>query len=160
MQKLKILVVLNVISVLFSCQTDQNKDTDLTQAFSFRKDTLLKFVKDMDTLPITFEIELAQSDYQKETGLMHRKQMKTDRGMLFIYVDKRKRQTFCMKNTFIPLDLIYLNSELEIVDFNLDTKPLSKDYISSEIPSMFVLELNAGQVNQLNLKKGDLVILK
>ena len=160
MQKLKILVVLNVISVLFSCQTDKNRETDLTQAFSFRKDTLLKFVKDMDTLPITFEIELAQSDYQKETGLMHRKQMKTDGGMLFIYEDQRRRQTFCMKNTFIPLDLIYLNSELEIVDFNLDTKPLSKDYISSEIPSMFVLELNAGQVNQLNLKKGDLVILK
>lgn len=160
MQKLKILVVLNVISVLFSCQTDKNRETDLTQTFYFRKDTLLKFVKDMDTLPFTFEIELAQSDYQKETGLMHRKQMKTNRGMLFIYEDQRERQTFYMKNTFIPLDLIYLNSELEIVDFNLDTKPLSEDYISSEIPSMFVLELNAGQVNQLNIKKGDQVVLK
>jgi len=60
----------------------------------------------------------------------------------------------------MPLDLIYLNSELEIVDFNLDTKPLSEDSISSEIPSMFVLELNTSQVNQLNLKKGDLVVLK
>jgi len=60
----------------------------------------------------------------------------------------------------MPLDLIYLNSELEIVDFNLDTKPLSEDSISSKIPSTFVLELNAGQVNQLNLKKGDLVVLK
>ncbi|PKG41498.1 hypothetical protein CXF67_15240 [Psychroflexus sp. MES1-P1E] len=160
MQKLKILVVLNVISVLFSCQTDKNRETDLTQAFSFRKDTLLKFVKDMDTLPFTFEIELAQSVYQKETGLMHRKQMKANRGMLFIYENQRERQTFYMKNTFIPLDLIYLNSELEIVDFNLDTKPLSEDYISSEIPSMFVLELNAGQVNQLTIKKGDQVVLK
>jgi uncharacterized membrane protein (UPF0127 family) len=84
---------------------------------------------------------------------MHRKQMKTNRGMLFIYEDQRERQTFYMKNTFIPLDLIYLNSELEIVDFNLDTKPLSEDYISSEIPSMFVLELNAGQVNQLTINK-------
>jgi uncharacterized membrane protein (UPF0127 family) len=83
--------------------------------------------------------------------------MKTDRGMLFIYEDQRRRQTFYMKNTFIPLDLIYLNSELEIVDFNLDTEPLSKDYISSEIPSMFVLELNASQVN---IKKGDLIVLK
>ena len=159
MQKLKILVVLNVISVLFSCQTDKNRETDLTQAFSFRKDTLLKFVKDMDTLPITFEIELAQSDYQKETGLMHRKQMKTDRGMLFMYEDQRKRQTFYMKNTFIPLDLIYLNSELEIVDFNLKTKPLSEDNISSEIPSKYVLEVNAGQVEKLRLEKRDLIIL-
>ena len=80
--------------------------------------------------------------------------------MLFIYEDQRKRQTFYIKNTFMPLDLIYLNSELEIVDFNLDTKPLSEDSISSKIPSTFVLELNAGQVNQLNLKKGDLVVLK
>jgi hypothetical protein len=116
MQKLKILIVLNVTSVLFSCQRDVNRKTNLTQEFSFRKDTLFKFVKSLDTLPITFEIELAQSDYQKETGLMHRKQMKTDRGMLFIYEHKRKRQTFYMKNTFIPLDLIYLNSELKIVD--------------------------------------------
>jgi uncharacterized membrane protein (UPF0127 family) len=159
MQKLKILVVLNVISVLFSCQTDKNRETDLTQAFSFRKDTLLKFVKDMDTLPITFEIELAQSDYQKETGLMHRKQMKIDQGMLFIYEDQRKRQTFYMKNTFIPLDLIYLNSEMEIVDFNLKTKPLSEDYISSGIPSMYVLEVNAGLVERLQLEKGNFVIL-
>jgi len=80
--------------------------------------------------------------------------------MLFIYEDQRKRQTFYIKNTLMPLDLIYLNSELEIVDFNLDTKPLSEDSISSKIPSTFVLELNAGQVNQLNLKKGDLVVLK
>jgi len=80
--------------------------------------------------------------------------------MLFIYEDQRKRQTFYIKNTLMPLDLIYLNSELEIVDFNLDTKPLSEDSISSEIPSMFVLELNTSQVNQLNLKKGDLVVLK
>jgi len=116
-------------------------------------------VKDMDTLPITFEIELAQSDYQKETGLMHRKQMKIDQGMLFIYEDQRKRQTFYMKNTFIPLDLIYLNSEMEIVDFNLKTKPLSEDYISSGIPSMYVLEVNAGLVERLQLEKGDFVIL-
>jgi uncharacterized membrane protein (UPF0127 family) len=114
----------------------------------------------MDTLPIPFEIELAQSDYQKETGLMHRKQMKIDRGMLFIYEDQIERQTFCMKNMVIPLDLIYLNSELEIVDFNLDTKPLSEDHILSKIPSMFVVELNADQVNQLTIKKGDQVVLK
>jgi hypothetical protein len=86
--------------------------------------------------------------------------MKTDRGMLFMCENQRKRQTFCMKNTFISLDLIYLNSELEIVGFNLDTKPLSEDYISSKIPSVFVVELNADQLNQLNIKKGELATLK
>jgi len=86
--------------------------------------------------------------------------MKTDRGMLFMYEYQIKRQTFCMKNMVIHLDFIYLNSELEIVGFNLDTKPLSEDYTSSEIPSTFVVELNADQVNQLTIKKGDLTTLK
>ena len=63
-----------------------------------------------------------------------------------------------MKNMFIPLDFIYLNLELEIVDFNLDTKPLSKDYISSQTPSMFVLELKASRVYQLNIKKRTLLL--
>ena len=81
--------------------------------------------------------------------------MKTDRGMLFMYEYQIKRQTFCMKNTFIPLDFIYLNSELEIVDFNLGTKPPSEDYTSSEIPSTFVVELNT---NQFNIKKGTLLL--
>jgi len=62
MQRLKILVVLNIIAVLFSCQRDKNKKTDLTQVFSFQKNRLLKFVKDIDTLLISFEIELAQRD--------------------------------------------------------------------------------------------------
>mgnify|MGYP005861519407 CR=1 FL=1 len=153
------MLLLLALDMLYSCQSNQKQNQDLSLGFEFEKDTLLQFIKNNDTLTPVFEIELAQSDYEKETGLMHRKTMKPNQGMLFVYTTEKSRPTFYMKNTYIPLDLIYLNSKKEIVDFNLNTTPLSEDWISSNIPSTYVLEVNAGTVETLNLKLGDFIVL-
>lgn len=160
MKLLKTISAFIFLILIYSCQTKENQNKDLTQDFQFKKDTLLVFIQKEDTLSSIFEIELAESDYEKETGLMHRKEMKPNQGMLFMYEDEALRPSFYMKNTFIPLDLIYFDKDMKIVDFNLNTVPLSEDLISSEVPSLYVLEVNAGTVNRLNLEKGHQVILK
>lgn len=160
MKLFKALSALALVILILSCQSKQNQNKDLTQGFEFKTETLLRFVQDKDTLSTVFEIELAESDYEKETGLMHRKEMKSNRGMLFIYENETARPSFYMKNTYIPLDLIYLDKNMKIVDFNLNTTPLSEELIPSEMPSRYVLEVNAGIVNQLKLEKGDRIVLK
>lgn len=149
-----------ILNLLGSCQSNQKQNQDLSLKFEFEKDTLLQFIKNKDTLKPVFEIELAKSDYEQETGLMHRKTMKSNRGMLFIYPSEQRRPSFYMKNTYLPLDLIYLNSTMEIIDFNLNTTPLSEDWVSSNALSQYVLEVNAGTVKSLNLERGDQVVLK
>jgi uncharacterized membrane protein (UPF0127 family) len=159
MKLLKFILALTFSVLILSCQSDKNQTQDITQDFIFKKDTLLRFVQNKDTLEPTFEIELAVSDYEKETGLMHRKKMKTNQGMLFVYKDEAARPSFYMKNTFLPLDLIYFDQNLKIVDFNLNTTPLSEELIPSGIPSLYVLEVNAGTVAELKLEIGDQIIL-
>ncbi|SDG62861.1 DUF192 domain-containing protein [Psychroflexus sediminis] len=159
MKQLKYFLALVFVFLILSCQSRQNQHKDLSLEFEFKKDTLLRFIQGNDTIAPVFEIELAETDYEKETGLMHRKQMLSNQGMLFIYNNEAARPSFYMKNTYIPLDLIYLDKNMEIVDFNLNTLPFSEDLISSDVPSRYVLEVNAGVVNELKLQKGDQIIL-
>ncbi|NEV94944.1 DUF192 domain-containing protein [Psychroflexus sp. YR1-1] len=159
MKQLKSFSVLAFVFLILSCQSRQNQNKDLSLDFEFKKDTLLRFIQDKDTIARIFEIELAETDYEKETGLMHRTQMQANQGMLFIYDKEAARPSFYMKNTHIPLDLIYLNTNMSIVDFNLNTTPFSEDLISSNVPSRYVLEVNAGLVDELKLKKGDRIIV-
>lgn len=159
MKQFKSFSVLAFIFLILSCQSRQNQNKDLSLDFEFKKDTLLRFIQDKDTISPVFEIELAETDYEKETGLMHRTQMQPHQGMLFIYDNEAERPAFYMKNTHIPLDLIYLNKDMNIVDFNLNTTPLSEDLIPSEVPSRYVLEVHAGLVDKLKLKEGDRIVL-
>jgi uncharacterized membrane protein (UPF0127 family) len=153
------ILTLSFIVLFCSCDFKSDESKDLTKEFVFRNDTVMKVAQDKDTLDVVFEIEIAASDYEKETGLMHRKTMKPNQGMLFVYDDEKPRPTFYMKNTYLSLDLIYLDKNLKVVDFNLNTTPLSEDLISSQVPAQYVLELKAGSVKDLNLKKGDYFIL-
>lgn len=146
--------------LLSSCQLKKDNEVDLALDYKFKKDTLLQFIQNKDTIKTVFEIELAETNYEKETGLMHRKQMNGNQGMLFMYENEVSRPNFYMKNTFIALDLIYINSSMEIVDFNLNTTPLSEDLISSKIPSAYVLEVKSGTVDELALKLGNRIYLK
>ncbi|MBZ9779836.1 DUF192 domain-containing protein [Psychroflexus sp. CAK8W] len=159
MKLLKIFFGLSLMLHVISCQPEKKQDQNLTREIQFKNDTLLKFIKGKDTLSPVFEIELAKSDYEKETGLMHRKKMESRQGMLFIYETEELRPSFYMKNTYLPLDLIYFNKNLEIVDFNLNTTPLSEELIPSEVPSIYVLELHAGSVDELSLERGNQIML-
>ena len=104
-----------------------------------------------------FEVELALSDRQQSQGLMYRRSMAADAGMLFDYTTLRHVQMW-MKNTYIPLDMIFLDRQGKIINIVERTKPHSEAIISSKGPARAVLELNSGTTSRLGIKAGDTVI--
>ena len=102
----------------------------------------------------TLDIEFAEDEYERQTGLMHRSSMKNNRGMLFIFEENRM-QSFYMKNTLIPLDLLFINDQNKIVSFQKNAKPLNEQSLPSSAPAQYVLEINAGLAEEWNLSEGD-----
>ena len=100
------------------------------------------------------EIEIADTDFEIQTGLMYRESMQNNQGMLFVFVDEENR-FFYMKNTKIPLDLIYINSKKNIVGFQKNAKPFDETSLPSNAPAKYVLEINAGLIDQLKIAIGD-----
>ena len=80
--------------------------------------------------------------------------MNENEGMLFVFHDEKPR-SFWMKNTYIPLDIIYLNKDKQIVSIAKNAEPLSETSRPSEGEAMYVLEINGGLSDKLGLMKGD-----
>jgi len=99
-------------------------------------------------------VELARTRAQRERGLMFRRELAPDAGMLFIFPDESFHR-FWMKNTWIPLELIFLNSQKEIVGIVARARPESLDQLSVDRPARFVLEVNAGFSEAQGLAAGD-----
>ena len=104
-----------------------------------------------------FLVELAKNEYEKKKGLQCKKYLKKNEGMLFIWSDEDYR-SFWMKNTVIPLDLIFINSSLEVIEVYFDARPFSEKLIRSEKRAKFVLELNVGVFKELGFNVGDRII--
>ena len=94
-----------------------------------------------------FFLEVADTPQERQIGLMYRKEMDKNRGMFF-KSEEEKIQSFWMKNTFIPLDMIFLNSNYEVVGIIENVPILNEAKRSIPKPSKYVVELNAGQVKQ------------
>ena len=104
-----------------------------------------------------FTVEVANEPQEQQRGLMFRDFMPQDHGMLFIF-DHEDRYGFWMKNTLIPLDIIWLDGNLIVVHMEENVPPCEKDPCTSYRPSAaawYVLELNAGTAKRLDLKIGD-----
>lgn len=91
----------------------------------------------------TFDVEVADTPASRETGLMHRESLDRRSGMLFIY-DKPQRATFWMKNTLIPLDMLFFDQRGVVTALHENATPLSLDAISGGEGVLSVLEVNAG----------------
>ncbi len=87
---------------------------------------------------------------------MYRTSMEENQGMLFIFSAEFPRN-FYMKNTYIPLDIIYLDQHKKIVSFQENAVPLNEEGLPSEIPAMYVLEVNAGMAEKWLLEIGDTI---
>ena len=104
-----------------------------------------------------FTVELALSQRQQLQGLMLRRQMAPDAGMLFVY-RREEPNAMWMKNTFLPLDMLFIGRDGVVKKIVERTVPLSEETITSGGPVVAVLELNAGTASRLGLKPGDKVI--
>lgn len=111
---------------------------------------------DAGTARHLFRVEMAKTPKQRARGLMFRRSLKADEGMLFIYESER-RLAMWMKNTFIPLDMLFIGRDGTIVSIEENTMPHSLTIISSELPAFSVLEVQAGTVRRLVLKVGNRV---
>ncbi len=104
----------------------------------------------------TYEVEIADSSEERSRGLMNREFLPEDKGMLFVFENEDYR-SFWMKNTLIPLDIIFISSDFKVVDV-VTLEPCNDVCISyeSKEKAMYVLEVNEGS----GIKKGEVVSLE
>jgi uncharacterized membrane protein (UPF0127 family) len=105
----------------------------------------------------SFQVEVADSDRERAYGLMCRRAMAPDRGMLFVF-PRAEPQAFWMRNTLIPLDIIYIGADGRIVSITRNARPLSDAPLPSAGPAKYVLELAGGRSAEIGLLPGDRVI--
>jgi uncharacterized membrane protein (UPF0127 family) len=103
-----------------------------------------------------FNVEVVNDDAGRERGLMYRRFMPQDRGMLFDF-KKEAPVAFWMKNTYLPLDMIFISRRGVVTNIVANAEPLSERLIPSGGPAYGVLEINAGIAGRIGLKVGDKV---
>ena len=103
-----------------------------------------------------FTVEVARTPDEQARGLMYRRSLADDRGMVFPY-DPPRAVGFWMKNTYIPLDIIFIRADGRIARIAANTTPLSLEPVSSLEPISTVLEIRGGRAAELGIREGDLV---
>ena len=103
-----------------------------------------------------FTVEVARTEQEQATGLMNRSSLAPDRGMVFPFTPPRDA-SFWMKNTLIPLDMIFVRADGSIANVEANTVPLSLEPVYSAGPVRAVLEIAGGRAGELGIKAGDKV---
>jgi len=103
-----------------------------------------------------FNVELVDTPETRAQGLMFRDELAPDAGMLFDFFEERQ-VAFWMRNTLIPLDMIFIDAEGEIQTIHVNARPLDPTSIPSQVPVRFVLEIPGGRSVELGLEPGDTV---
>jgi uncharacterized protein len=105
---------------------------------------------------LTFQVEVADTPAKRELGLQYRRDLAVDRGMIFLF-PAESEHSFWMKNTPIPLDMIFISKDRKIVGIVEQAVPFSTDSRSVPGSSQFVLEINGGLSKRYGIKAGDSV---
>ncbi len=155
-----------IFSVLFFTNVVCKRDGDTppidttkkkeTPSIPFTKHGEVYFQDKDKKLIKSVDVEIAESDETRHMGLMFRDKMEETQGMLFIFPDEEK-QGFYMKNTLIPLDIIFVNAKKEIIKIYKNTTPLSEQDLPSIKPAIYVVEVNGGFTDKFKIKEGDFI---
>lgn len=130
-----------------------NKGTAVNYEPKFSHEGNLWFLQAEGDTVESMLVEFAESSEEVQYGMMYRKQMDENTGMLFFMPDERP-QSFWMKNTYVPLDIVYINQNLEIVNIQENAEPLSEKSLPSLYPARYVLEVKGGYSQRHGLKPG------
>jgi uncharacterized membrane protein (UPF0127 family) len=148
MKKLVALVLL--AGIIPACnnaeKTKSKKDSGTIHTYEpkFKKEGELAFLNsDKDSIGINIDIELAITDEEQSYGMMYRKSVPENTGMLFLR-KREERQSFWMRNTYVPLDIIYIRADSSIVSVVENAVPLNDMSLPSDGPALFVLEVAGG----------------
>lgn len=152
------LVLVGAAVAYFIMNNDTNQGFTIeNSAPVFKKEGTLSFIsKDNNETLAVIDIEIADTDQKTMQGLMYRSSMPQNAGMLFL-MPREDIQGFWMRNTYIPLDMIFVNSNKEIVTIHANTTPMNENSYISTAPALYVVEVNAGYCNKNNIKEGDMI---
>ena len=142
-----LLVIAPVAVAAFTCRKSPSPPATPTQG-------------DVVRMPIggeTFTLEIADDDREQEWGLMARASMPADRGMIFVFPNESPR-SFWMKNTLIPLDILYVDATGRVVSVK-QMKPKELTPVPSDGPAMYAIELNQGAAARAGVKAGDVLTI-
>ena len=150
----RVLITMFFISVLtlLSCKKEKKQEVIPTE-IGFKYEGNLQLLDSTGTVIKKIKIEIADNDFERQTGLMYRKQMDNNKGMLFVF-DKSEIKSFYMKNTYISLDIIYIDANNTIINIVKNAEPLNETSLFSDAPAKYVLEINAGLSDIWGIKKG------
>ena len=152
---LTLLLSLGVIS----CEDERKEESIETEPISFTKEGEVYLIKASGDTLKTLDVELAETNYEHQTGLMYRESIGTNQGMLFLYNSERIR-SFYMKNTYIPLDIIYYDADSSLVSIQKNATPGDETSLPSEGPAQFVLEINGGLSDEWGIEEDDKMSFK
>jgi len=152
--KVTTIIVLIAVAVFFIVNNLINNDTPEVKYYTFKKEGELTFADSLGNAKIKIDLEIADNEYERQLGLMNRKSMGENQGMLFIF-PYEKMQSFWMRNTLIPLDIIFINKDKEIITIHKNTKTLSTQSYPSTEPALYVVEVVGGFTDRHNIIVGD-----
>ena len=157
-----VLALLVVLVILFY----PPKESNLSQQGSVQPQNLstlglargkLSFIGEDGQKKAELLIEIAEDDYSRSKGLMLRRDLAENQGMLFIF-NREEPRVFWMKNTPLSLDMIFVNAQRKIIRIHKYTTPFSTQTYPSERPAQFVVETVAGFTDRYEIEIGDRVI--
>jgi uncharacterized membrane protein (UPF0127 family) len=150
---IKFSICITSILLLASCKTETQRE-QYADDIIFKHEADGYLIKQSGDTITDLALEIADDDFTRQTGLMYRDSMDDEQGMLFVF-EQVSKQSFYMKNTHIPLDILYLNADSVVTKIYKNAQPGDATFLPSEGPIQFVLELNAGLSDQLDVKMGD-----
>lgn len=142
---------------MISCSSPDKEKTASTQSnrqLEYAAD--VQFLRTDQTIISKIEAAVADTDELRSAGLMDVTTLPENAGMIFLF-DNNRTRSFWMANTPLSLDILFVNSDMEIVRIHRNTTPYSQDPIESERPAKYVIEVNAGYTVRNDITEGHLV---
>ena len=156
---ISLLCVLCAVLPIYGCKRESNPPGDShknSPVYSFRKDGELVVLDKNGTEKARFDIEIAEHEEALQRGLKYRETMADNQGMLFIF-DGKQPYGFWMKDTYMPLDMLFIDYEQSIFQIARNSVPFNEEPIEPDGFNKYTLEIKAGMAEKFNIIEGDKV---
>jgi len=158
------MITLLVVSHIYGCREEAS---DKIRTVSIKPDHEVRFRKSGEVTffgkngkrIVKIDVEIPRTLREISAGLMFRRSMDETQGMLFGH-DKFKARFFWMKNTYIPLDLIFADKTMKIIEIGKTTKPLSEELIPIPSGTQYTIEVNGGFCDRYGIRAGDKIVIQ
>lgn len=142
---------------LIACSSPEERETtEAPQSRELEFTADIRFLRMDETIISEIKAAVADTDELRNAGLMDVQSLPQDAGMIFLF-DNNRARSFWMANTPLSLDILFVNSDMEIVRIHRETMPYSQESIESESPAKYVVEVRAGYTLQHDITEGQFI---